>query len=487
MTTVTARSLCPEGIVDRLVLITAETRADGAPLDIAGPDGTAPELRDRVYAGIINSGLTWRPRDVTVAVNPLGGAAVHACADLAVAVAVLAATGHLPVTALDGVVFLGELGLDGAIRKVPEIIQLVASAAELGYATVVVPAGNAAQARLVPGIRIVAADSLHHVVRWATTGEEPALSEPAEPDRPFAAANVPDLVKLPSGWRTTRFALQLAAAGGHHLLFLAPAGEAVLAARCLPSLLPDLGDKAALQVSALHAAAGLPVRELIRRPPLRAPHYSSSFASVIGGRKPGEVSLAHHGVLLLEDAAEFDERILRALRQPLDSRIVLLARARGVHTYPAGFQMVLTCRTGHGRAVAQRACRTRLTGIADRADMTIAVGTSASTGPEPGEASAQAAARVAAARAVAAHRWRAEGYATNADIPLDRIQQRPFRLPPPVLGPAARLREQGAISNTGYAQIARLAWTIADLDRLNLPGRDEVDRAIELRRGGAHD
>ncbi|MFF5291871.1 ATP-binding protein [Paractinoplanes globisporus] len=488
MTSVTALSLCPEGILDRLVLVSAETTAGGGRLDIAGPDGAAtPELRDRVYAGIINSGLTWRPQTVTVAVNPLGGATAHACADLAVAAAILAATGYLPATALDGVVFLGELGLDGAIRTVRETLKLVASAAELGYSTVVVPAGNAAQARLVPGIRVVAAETLHQVVRWATTGEDPVLMEAAEPSRPSAVVDVPDLVQLPAGWRATRFALQIAAAGGHHVLFTGPAGEAVLAARCLPSLLPDLDDPAALQVSALHAAAGLTVEELIRRPPLLAPHCSSSFASVLGGRKPGAVSLAHRGVLLLEDASEFDERILRALRQPLDSGIVQLARARGAHTYPAGFQMMLTCRTGHGSAVAQRAYRARLAGIADRADMTIAVGNTPSADAEPGEASAPAAARVAAARAVAADRWRAEGYATNADIPLDRIQQRPFRLPPPVLAPAARLREQGAISNTGYGQIARLAWTIADLDGLPLPGRDEVERAIQLRRGEAHD
>ena len=486
MSAVTAVSLLPDGLADRLVLIDATATPGDGRLDITGLDGTeAPELRDRVYAAVINSGHPWRPQNMTVTVSGDRGRAVHSCTDLAVAAAVLAAAGQLPVAALDQVVFLGELGLDGAIRPVPETLKLVASAAERGYPTVVVPAGNAQQARLVPGIRVVAAENLSQVQLWATTGAERQLPEPAESIRRNVRRDVPDLTELPASWRMTRFALQVAAAGGHHLLFTAPAGEAVLAARCLPSLLPDLDDQAALQVSAVHAAAGLPVPELIRRPPLRAPHHSSSFASVLGGSKPGEVSLADHGVLLLEDAGEFDEHVLQALRQPLDAALVQVARARGVSTWPAGFQMALTRRTGD--AVARRAYWSKVAGVAARADVAITVGSAPSASSEPGESSIEVAARVEAARAVAAYRWRAEGYATNAGIPLDRIQQRPFRLPPPVMAAAARLRERGAISNTGYGRIARLAWTIADLDGRNLPGPDEVDQAILLRQGEAHD
>jgi magnesium chelatase family protein len=249
-----------------------------------------------------------------------------------------------------------------------------------------------------------------------------------------------------------------------------------------------------VQVTAVHAAAGRTVDTLIRRPPLEAPHYASSMASMIGGRRPGAVTLAHRGVLLLDDAPEFDPRVLQALRQPLDAGVVQLARARGAVTYPAGFQLVLSCRpcpcpTVHTRgdactAVSRRAYRNRLGTVADRIDITLdlddPVPVVAETSAEP---SATVAARVAGARAAAARRWAADGYQVNGDIPLAALRRSPFRLPPPVTGSIRRLLDAGAIGTRGYGRILRLAWTVGDLRGLGRPDQDAVAVAAELYMG----
>ena len=490
MSAVTVVSFLPNGIADRLVDVQASISGAHGGLAVTGPDGRLQhEMRDRAYAGIRNSGLSFPHRRVSVAINPPGPWQPHSSVDLAVAAAILIACDQMPAAPLQGAVVIGEVGLDGAVRPVPETLSLVASAAESGHRTVVVPAGNAHAAMLVPGMQVIAVSSVRELIDWAITGERPPLPPAAAGE----AEVLPDLVQLPAAMQTARFGLEVPAAGGHHLtVTAAPGTPGLVLAQCLPSLLPDLDEQAAVQVTALHAAAGQTIAELIRRPPLQQPHHSSSMAAVIGGRRPGAVTLAHRGVLLLADAPEFDSRILPCLRQPLDLGIVQLARARGIVTYPATFQLVLTarmcpCTTAHPGdpcpAGKRRAYRNRLGAVADRIDIALSLDDAAPAGTTPGESSTTVAARVTAARAVAVDRWAADGYQANADIPITRLQHHPFRLPRPVTGPVTRLLDTGEIGIRGYGRILRLAWTVSDLRGIDRPDQDAVTTAADLHLG----
>ena len=493
MSAATVVSFSPNGITDRLILVQAGISGSDGGLAVAGPDGSLQhEMRDRVYAGITNSGLSFPCRRVTVAITPPGPWQPHSGIDLAVAAAILIASGEMPAAPFQDAVVVGEVGLDGAVRPVPETLSVVASAAELGHRTVVVPASNAHAAMLVPGMQVIAVSSVRGLVDWAITGEQPPLPQ-ADPPSTGELAILPDLAQLPAEMEAARFSLEVAAAGGHHLTVTAPPGAPdLVVAQCLPSLLPDLDEQAAVQVSALHAAAGRKIAELIRRPPLQQPHHTSSMASVIGGRRPGAVTLAHRGVLLLADAPEFESRILQSLRQPLDLGIIQLARARGVVTYPARFQLVLTtricpCPTSHPADACstskRRAYRNRLGTVADRIDIALTLDDATPAGATPGESSATLAARVTEARAIAVQRWAADGYHANADIPIARLQHRPFCLPPPVTGPVTRLLDTGAVSVRGHGQILRLAWTVSDLRGMDRPDRDAVTTAADLHLG----
>lgn len=493
MSAATVVSFLPNGIADRPILVQASISGTRGGLAVTGPDDSPQyEMRDRVYAGIRNSGLSFPRRRVTVAITPPGPWQPHSAIDLAVAAAILIACDEMPAAPLHDAVVLGEVGIDGAVRPVPETLSMVASAAELGHRTVVVPASNAHAAMLVPGMQVIAVGSVRELVDWAITGQQAPLP-PADPPATGELGILPDLAQLPAEMAAARFCLEVAAAGGHHLTVTAPPGAPdLVVTQCLPSLLPDLDEQTAMQVSALHAAAGRTVAELIRRPPLEQPHHTSSLASVIGGRRPGAVTLAHCGVLLLADAPEFDSRVLQSLRQPLDLGIIQLARARGVVTYPARFQLVLTaracpCTTAHpGNACPadkRGTYRNRIGSLSDRIDITLRFDEATPASTTPGESSATVAARVTAARAIALERWADDGYQANADIPITRLQHRPFRLPPPVTGPVTRLLDTGAVGIRGHGQILRLAWTVGDLRGLDRPDRDAVTTAVDLHLG----
>jgi magnesium chelatase family protein len=487
-------SLLPHGIAARLIDVQASISGTDGGLTVAGPDGALQyEMRDRVRAGIVNSGLSFPRRRVTVTITPPGLWQPHSGADLAVAAAILIACAEMPAAPLHDAVVIGEVGLDGAVGPVAETLRVVATAAELGHRTVVVPAGNARAAMLVPGVQVIAVATVRELVDWAITGEQRPLPPAGDSSAAGGADGVPDLVQLPAAMTAARFALEVAAAGGHHLIVTAPPrAPSLLVGQCLASLLPDLDEQAAVQVSALHEAAGRTVAELIRRPPLQQPHHTSSIATVIGGRRPGAVCLAHRGVLLLADAPEFDPRILRSLRQPLDLGIIQLAGARGVVTYPASFQLVLTaricpCPTAHPGSACpagkRRAYRNRLGAVGDRIDIALPLDDAAPAGATAGESSATVAARVTAARAVAVNRWAADGCQCNADIPITRLQHRPFRLPPPVVASVTRLLDTGVIGIRGHGRIIRLAWTVSDLRGMDRPDRDAVTVAADLHLG----
>jgi len=522
-------------------------------------DKALSEARERVRAAVVNSGETWPQRKLTVGLSPASVPKAGSGFDVAVAVAVLAAAERVDGRAISGQVMIGELGLDGRVRPVRGILPAVLAAAEAGYRQVVVPEASAAEARLVPGMAVLGVRSLRQLVALLCDEPEPA-SEPEEDAAggasglaasglPFAAGDsgggggggegeaggggsvlsglgvrlprssaesgggvlaaagpVPDLADV-AGQHAARTALELAAAGGHHLYLSGPpgAGKTLLAER-LPGLLPPLTEAEALEVTAVHSIAGLlPAdRPLIRAAPYLAPHHSATMPAIVGGGsglpRPGAVSLAHRGVLFLDEAPEFPVRVLDALRQPLESGEVTVARAAGSLRLPARFLLVLAAnpcpcgrwsRRGEGcgcsPAMVSR-YQARLSGpLLDRVDLRVEVepvSREALFGRAGREESTEVvAARVREARGRAAARLAGTPWRTNAEVPGHELRTR-WRLPDGALADAERSLERGLLTARGLDRVLRVAWTAADLAGREAPGREEVRLALAYRRAG---
>jgi magnesium chelatase family protein len=298
----------------------------------------------------------------------------------------------------------------------------------------------------------------------------------------------------------------VAAAGGHHLALIGPpgAGKTMLAER-LPSILPELDDETALEVTALHSIAGAlpPGAPLLRRPPFQAPHHTASVAALVGGgsglARPGALSLAHHGVLFLDECPEFGTRALEALRQPLEHGKVTLARNRGSTVYPARVQLVLAANPcpcakpggDHQCECAPNARRRylgRLSGpLLDRIDVQVALPPLSAAellaNGLPNEPSARVAERVAKARAASAARWSRHGWRTNAQVPGPALRAAPWRLPDEETAPLREHLDRGILSARGFDRVLRLAWSIADLDGRPRPEPADLNEATMLRTG----
>jgi magnesium chelatase family protein len=306
------------------------------------PDGACRESRDRVRAALLCSGLPWPARRVTVNLAPSGVRKGGAGLDLPIAVGLLVASGELPREAVEGCAFVGELGLDGSVRPVPGVVAL---AEALGTPAVVVSAACVEEASLVGKHSVRGVRSLRELLD-ALRGEAPWPPRPAGAARIPSGARHPDLRDV-RGQPLGRLAVEVAAAGGHHLLLVGPSGSGkTMLARRLPGLLPPLGREESLEVSRIHSVAGrLPPGSALRAsPPFRSPHHGASAVSLIGGgtswMRSGEVSLAHRGVLFLDEMAEFPARVLDSLHQPLEEGVVHVSRARSSATFPASFLLV---------------------------------------------------------------------------------------------------------------------------------------------------
>src|ERR1700677_919782 len=346
------------GITGHVVKIETDA-ADGPPeVILAGlPDTALREARDRVRAAVINSGVPWPQQRITARPLAAGLPGRCSCCDPAIAAGICAAAGLVPADAVRGTVFIAELGLDGRIRPVNGVLPSVLAAQEAGFSTVVVAGQNAAEAAQVADMTVIAATSLTMLISWLRAeislpcGPVPS-SEPdcsGDPGRPAGRTDgtAPDLAQV-LGQAGARMGLEICAGGGHHLSLLGPpgSGKRMLAER-LPTILPPLDPGQALEVTAIHSAAGaLPDGiALLTAPPFQAPHHTASKAVITGGGtpslRPGAASLAHRGILFLDNAPEFGRDVLDVLRQPLESGQITVARSGITATFPARFTLVL--------------------------------------------------------------------------------------------------------------------------------------------------
>ena len=478
------------------------------------PDSVLSEARDRVRAAALNSGLDWPQAVLTVSLSPAWIRKQGSGFDLAIAFAVLRAAGAIRPSALPGAVFIAELGLDGRVRPVRGVLPCAAAAVRAGLTSVFVAEANLAEAAQVPGVEASGLRSLRQLVALANgdpvPGDPPGEAQLAPPDgaAPDAAGPLPDLAEV-LGQYEARRALELSAAGGHHLFLCGTpgSGKTMLAER-LPGILPPLEPSAALEVSAVHSLTGTlpPDRPLITRPPFCAVHHSATVAAMVGGGsgqlRPGAVSRAHRGVLFLDETPEFGRSVLDALREPIESGEVAIARASGVARFPARFLLVAAAnpcpcgRAGSQSAVCVCAPRQRAGYLArisgpllDRIDLRVDVAPvgaadllDAAAGGLSGEPTAVVAARVAAARDRAAHRLTATPWAANAQVPGQYLRNN-WPLSVDALGTAERALRAGVLTARGLDRVIRIAWTLADLAGADRPDRAAVDTALGFRLG----
>ncbi|NEK57539.1 YifB family Mg chelatase-like AAA ATPase [Geodermatophilus sabuli] len=463
------------------------------------PDAVVRQSVDRVRAAVVNAGGRWPLRRITIGLSPASMPKQGSGFDLALAAAVLAADGALPAEQVGRLVLLGELALDGSVRAVRGVLPAVLAAARAGHRCVVVPAGNADEAALVESVEVLAAATLGEVVAHLTG----RAVLPRHGRRPLPPASPgPDLGDV-VGQAVGRRAVEVAAAGGHHLFLTGPpgAGKTMLAER-LPGLLPALDEQAALEVTAIHSVAGTlpPDAPLVTRPTFESPHHSATMAALVGGGsgliRPGALCRAHRGVLFLDEAPEFPRVVLDTLRQPLERGQVTISRASGSATFPCRAQLVLAanpcpCATAAGdaactcSALERRRYRSRLSGpLLDRIDLRVdlpavtrAVWLGAGTAPEPTTVVAD---RVLRARSAAADRLGVVGLAVNSQVPGRMLRER-WSPPRPALRLVERALERGVLSVRGYDRVLRVAWTMADLGGRSVPDADDVAEALGMR------
>ncbi|BBY79174.1 YifB family Mg chelatase-like AAA ATPase [Mycolicibacterium pulveris] len=495
-----AFSVAIRGLEGQIVEIEADISSGLPGVHLVGlADAALQESRNRVRAAITNCGNNWPMARLTLALSPATLPKMGSVYDLALALSVLSAEKKTEWPRLEKTVLLGELALDGRVRPVTGVLPAVMAAKREGWPTVVVPVDNLAEASLVDGIEVLGVRTLRELQSWIT-GKAPLRGRVDAPRGVSGPTfDLADVV----GQSQARFAVEVAAAGGHHLMLTGPpgVGKTMLAQR-LPGLLPTLSESESLEVTAIHSVAGLLATDtpLITQPPFIAPHHTSSVAAMVGGgsgmARPGAVSRAHRGVLFLDECAEIGVSVLEALRTPLEDGEIRLARRDGVARYPARFLLVLAanpcpCAPPNPRdcicgGAEKRRYLGKLSGpLIDRVDLRVEMHPvrAGELVQQEGESTAMVRERVVAARQAAGERWRAYGIRTNAEVSGALLRRR-FRLPRTVMKPLYGAVDRGQLSARGMDRTLRVAWSLCDLAGRTSPDLEDVTAALSFRQCG---